>query len=710
MLQGIIKKGKALTIDVPAPQVSKGMVLIKVVFSCISAGTELSGLARSKKPLIQRAWEQPDKVKKVLDILRDEGFTVAYAKVKNKLESGTPIGYSVSGIVIAVGDGITRFQPGDRVSAAGVGYAHHAEFVSVPENLVVKIPDKVPFEEASTVALGGIAIQSIRRAHLQLGEFGVVFGAGILGLLTTQMLIASGIRVAVIDIDSHRLDIAKELGAELVVNSNDENPVEKILNWSDGYGADAVIFTASTQQNEPLSQCFRMTRKKGKVILVGVSGPEIKREDIYSKELDFLISTSYGPGRYDTNYEEKGVDYPYAYVRWTENRNMKEYLRLVQNNNIKLNRLIEKTYPIEQIADAFDCLSTETPRPLIVLLQYGSPEEKPLLPNISQQIIHVNTNYTKKSVINVAVIGTGGFATNMHLPNLARLRDKYSIYATLDRSTQQAKFVAEQYNAKYTTTNLDEILNDNQVDLVLITTRHDSHAEYCLKALQAGKHVFVEKPLAISQEELDRIRDFYANGSEAKPVLLVGFNRRFSRYLAEIKKHTDRRINPLLIRYRMNAGLLPSDHWVFETGGRIIGEACHIIDTISYLTNSPIESVSVESITPTTDRYSPTDNKVVILKYKDGSVTCFEYFSVGSIEFGKEYMEVHFDGKTIVLDDYKSLKGYGLKINEIKTQTSQKGHFEELIALYNSITGKNSDWPIPLFELIQTTEATFLIK
>jgi len=710
MLQGIIKKGKALTIDVPAPQVGKGMVLIKVIFSCISAGTELSGLARSKKPLIQRAWEQPDKVKKVLDILRDEGFTVAYAKVKNKLESGTPIGYSISGIVIAVGDGISRFQPGDKVAAAGVGYAHHAEFVTVPENLVVKLPEKVSFEEASTVALGGIAIQGIRRANLQLGEFGVVFGAGILGLLTIQMLIASGIRTAVIDIDSRRLDIAKELGAELVINSNDENNVEKVLNWSDGYGADAVIFTASTQQNEPLSQCFRMTRKKGKVVLVGVSGPEIKREDIYSKELDFLISTSYGPGRYDTNYEEKGVDYPYAYVRWTENRNMKEYLRLVHSNHIKLDRLIEKTYPIEQIADAFECLSSQTPRPLIVLLQYGTSEEKPLFPNISQQIIHVNTNYTKKSVVNVAVIGTGGFATNMHLPNLARLKDKYSIYATMDRSAQQAKFVAEQYQAKYTTTNPDEILNDNQVDLVLITTRHDSHAEYCLKALQAGKHVFVEKPLAISQEELDKIKDFYAQGSASKPVLFVGFNRRFSKYLTEIKKHTDKRMNPLLIHYRMNAGLLPSDHWVFETGGRIIGEACHIIDTISFLTKSPIESVSVESITPTTDRYSPTDNKIVLLKYKDGSVACFEYFSVGSTEFGKEYMEVHFDGNTLVMDDYKSLKGYGLKINAIQTRTSQKGHFEELLALHDSITGKNPNWPIPLPELLQTTEITFLIK
>jgi len=709
MLQGIIKKGKPITVKVPAPQVEKGRVLIKVVFSCISAGTELSELARSKKPLIQRALEQPDKVRKVLDILREEGLTVAYSKVKNKLESGSPIGYSVSGFVVGVGEGVTRFRPGDKVSAAGVGYAHHAEYVSVPENLVIKVPDGVSLEHASTVALGGIAMQGVRRAGLQLGEFGVVFGAGILGLLATQMLVASGVRTAVIDIDQRRLDIAKELGAELIINSNDESCIEGVLNWSDGWGADAVIFTASTSQNEPLSQCFRMTRKKGKVILVGVAGPEIKREDIYSKELDFLISTSYGPGRYDKDYEEKGVDYPYAYVRWTENRNMKEYLRLIQTKRVDLGKLIEKVFPIEEIADAFEVLSTQTPRPLIVLLHYGDSGDQFEVPDLSQQVVHINTSGVGKDVIKVALVGAGEFARSMHLPNLARLSDKYSIYAVMDRSGHQANVTAELYKARYATTNLEQILGDPEVDLVFITTRHDSHANYTLRALEAGKHVFVEKPLAICQEELDKIKNFYERSSGPKPVLLVGFNRRFSKYLAEIKKHTDKRTNPLIIHYRMNAGLIPPDHWVFECGGRIIGEACHIIDTITFLTGSAIESISVESLIPTTDRYSPDDNKVIILKYRDGSVASFQYFSVGNTSFSKEYMEVHFDGKTIVMDDYRCLKGYGIKVNEMKTRTSQKGHYEELLALHKSITGENPSFPIPLWELFQTTEATLLI-
>lgn len=709
MLQGIIRKGKPIPLEVPAPQVEKGRLLIRVIYSCISAGTELSALARSKKPLIQRALEQPDKVKKVLDILREEGFASVYSKVKNKLESGSPIGYSISGVVVGIGEGVTRFQPGDRVSAAGVGFAHHAEYVSIPENLVVKVPENVPLESASTVALGGIAMQSVRRAGLQLGEFGVVFGAGILGLLAMQMLVASGVRTAVIDVDQRRLDIAKELGAELVINSNVEDCVGPVLNWSDGWGADAVIYTASTSQNEPLSQCFRMTRKKGKVILVGVAGPEIKREDIYAKELDFLVSTSYGPGRYDKEYEEKGVDYPYAYVRWTENRNMKEYLRLLETKRVNLEKLIEKVYPIEQIADAFDSLSTRIPKPLIILLQYGSPDEQISPPDLSKQVINLTPKYVGKEVIKVALIGAGEFARSMHLPNLARLKDKYSIYAVMDRSGHQASVTAEMYKAKYATTNLDQILDDPEVDLVFITTRHDSHASFALKALQAGKHVFVEKPLAISQEELKSIRDFYSNDVGTKPVLLVGFNRRFSRYLTEIKKFTDKRVNPLIVNYRMNAGVLPSDHWVFECGGRIIGEACHVIDTITFLTRSAIESISVESLVPKTDMYSPEDNKVVILKYSDGSVASFQYFSIGNTGFSKEYMEVHFDGKTIVMDDYKLLKGYGLKITEIQTRTSQKGHYEELIALHDSITGKNPSFPIPLSELFQTTEATFVI-
>ena len=710
MIQAIIKKGKVLGEEVSAPVVSKGSLLIKVVNSCISAGTEISGVSSSGKSLIKRALEQPQNVKKVLDMVKSDGIAKAYAKVKGKLDTGSPTGYSISGVVIAIGEGVSGFEVGDSVAAAGAGLANHAEYVDVPQNLVMKTPKDMSFEYASTVTLGGIAMQGVRRADLKLGELCVVVGAGILGLLAVQMLRLSGVRVAVSDFDDRRLEIAKEYGAELVINPSKDDLLDTVNSWSGGFGADVVLFTAATNSSEPLSQSFQMCKKKGKVILVGVVGMQIKREDMYAKELDFLISTSYGPGRYDKNYEEKGLDYPYSYVRWTENRNMTEYLRLVHTGAIKLDKLIDSKYNIEQVTEAFESLQVSGAKPLMVLLDYGKVE----LGNIKNYLNHdrkvvLNSNPVKKEIINIALVGAGGFATGMHLPNIEKLSSKYKLYAVVNRTGHKAKTVAEQYGASYTTTNYEDILKDENVDLVLIATRHDSHASLVLQALKAGKHVFVEKPLAINQAEIEQIKEFYSSDIANKPMLFTGFNRRFSKYAVEIRKHTDKRVNPMMIRYRMNAGFIPLDHWVHEDGGRIIGEACHIVDLMTSFTNSKIESISVESLTPKTEKYSSSDNKSITLKYADGSVACIDYFANGSKELAKEYMEVHFDGKTIVLDDYKTLKGYGVKIAEIKDELSQKGQYEELEVLYEVLKGNKKEWAIELWDMIQTTEATFLI-
>ena len=711
MLQAIIKKGKVIGEHVPTPNVSKGTLLIKVVNSCISAGTEISGVQGSGKSLITRALEQPQNVVKALDLVRSEGIAKAYVKVKGKFDSGTPTGYSISGVVIAVGEGVSGFEVGEGVSAAGAGLANHAEYVDVPVNLVVKMPKGMRFEDASTVTLGAIAMQGVRRADLKLGEMCMVVGAGILGLLSVQMLKLSGVRVAVSDLDDRRLKIAKELGAELILNPSKDNIVELAHNWSNGYGVDAVLFTAATSSNEPLSQSFQMTKKKGRVVLVGVVGMDIKREDMYAKELDFLISSSYGPGRYDKKYEEKGLDYPYSYVRWTENRNMLEYLRLVSAGMIKLDKLIEGNYPIEQVTEAFETLQSRDSKPLMVLLDYGIPELSQVETYLNHaRKVQINTIPAAKGVISVALVGAGGFATGMHLPNMSKLANKYRLHAVVNRTGHKAKTVAQQYGANYATTNFYDILDDKDVDLVLIATRHDSHAELALKALEAGKHVFLEKPLATTQEELDKFKAFYNGDSPNKPVLFVGFNRRFSMYAAEIKKHTDQRINPMFIRYRMNAGFIQADHWVHEHGGRIIGEACHIIDLMTALTGSIVESISVESLTPKTEKYGASDNKSILLKYSDGSVASIEYFSVGSSLLGKEFMEVHFDGKSIVMDDYKSLKGFGVKVDEITTATSQKGQLEELDALYQTICGNRKEWPIDLWDMWQTTEITFAVQ
>lgn len=708
MYQAIIKKGKVLAESVPQPNVSAGCLLIKVVNSCISAGTEMSGVTNSGKPLIKRALEQPAQVAKVLNMAKSVGIQKTLAKVKGTLDAGNPTGYSISGVVIGVGAGVSGYQVGDKVAAAGAGLANHAEFVDVPQNLVMKMPDSLDFESASSVTLGGIAMQGVRRADLKLGEFCVVIGAGILGLLTIQMLRAAGVRVATVDLDEKRLDIAKQLGAEICINGSSEDSVKTILSWSGGYGTDCVIFTAATSSSAPLSQSFQMCRKKGKVILVGVVGMEINRADIYTKELDFKISTSYGPGRYDRSYEEKGIDYPYAYVRWTEKRNMEEYLRLLDSGSIDLSLLINGKYPIDSVTEAYESLSRGK-KPLMVLLEYGGFDDVKLQQYLEgdKKVIVKNDFCKKNGVINVALIGAGGFATGMHLPNMEKMADKYQLYAVMSRKGHSAKSVAKQFGAKYATTELDDILNDKDVDLVMVATRHDSHAELVLKSLQAGKHVFVEKPLATNLEELEKIKEFYSSDVDVKPVLFTGFNRRFSPYTREILKHTNKRVNPVIINYRMNAGYITGDHWVHDNGGRIVGEGCHIVDLMTAIVGEKVESFTSHELSPNNDMYFTSDNKCLSIKYVDGSIANISYFSLGSKDLSKEYMEIHFDGKSIIMDDYKTLKGFGVKVKELSTNISEKGQFEELEHLYECLSGKTENWPIELWDQVQTTELTF---
>lgn len=707
MIQAVVKKGKVFAENVPTPIVSKGSVLIKVVNSCISAGTEMSNVAITGKPLIKRAMEQPAEVIKALNFARENGIQKMIARIKGTIEGGKPTGYSISGIVIAVGEGVTGIEPGMHVTAAGAGLANHAEFVDVPVNLVMKMPDGLDFKRASTVTLGGIAMQGVRRAELSLGEVCVVQGAGILGLIAQQLLQASGVRTIVLDLDPHRLEIARNMGAEYALDPTKEDIVKKVEAITDGHGADAVLFTAATSSNEPLSTAFKMCKRKGRVVLVGVSGMEINRGDIYKKELDFLISTSYGPGRYDANYEQKGLDYPFAYVRWTENRNMEEYLRLVNSGAVNLDEMINATFPIEQVEEAYEQLKNgPAPKPIITILDYGEELDLGQF-ELKEKRIDLVSKPVNKDRVQVALVGTGSFATGMHLPNLQKLGSKFELRAVCNRKGQKAKAVANQYNAAYACSDIEEVLADKDVDLVMITTRHDNHGELVIRSLKAGKHVFVEKPLCTTREELVEIEKLCS--ADGAPMIMVGFNRRFSKYAAEIKKQISSRVNPLFVQYRMNAGYIPLDHWVHENGGRIVGEACHIIDLMSYLTGSRIVSVSQENLSPSTDKISMHDNRSIVLKYEDGSVCTVQYFAVGSKKFPKEYMEVHYDEKTIVMEDYKSLTGYGVKVNELKSQISQKGQLEELEALANTLKN-GGEWPIALWDLVQTTDVTLQIE
>jgi len=717
MIQTILKKGRVIGEDVPLPSVSEGSTLIKVLYSCISVGTETATVQASNKPLIKRALEQPENLKKVFNMAKSVGISEVFEKVKKRWEMGSVLGYSLSGVVLAIGDGIKDLEVGDRVACAGSGIANHAEYVDVPRNLIVRIPDNLGFQEASTVALGSIAMQGVRRADITFGEYVVIFGLGVIGQIALQITKNAGARVTGIDLDERRLKIGKENGADLILNPQDLDIVKEVIHFSDGYGVDKVIFTAATSSSVPLHQAFQMTRKKGKVVLVGVSKMEIKREDLYPKELDFLISTSYGPGRYDENYEEKGLDYPYAYVRWTENRNMQEYLRELAEEKINLKNLIEKVYPIEKVGEAYEELQ-KLERPLIVLLEYNQnlPENLQTLYQKESKVYASPRIVKKEGVINVGIIGAGHFATDMHLPNLLKLKSKYRVYGIMSKTPHKAKTIANQYNAHYATCTVDDIFNDKSIDLVLIATRHHLHGEYVSKALNAGKNVLVEKPLCTKPEELKTIKDFYDSQLSSKnscpPLLTVGFNRRFSKYCKEAKKHTSKRINPLLMHYRVNAGYIPLDHWVHgeEGGGRIIGETCHFIDLFTFFTECRVKDIYTSTLIPKTQSLSSDDNRVVVLNYEDGSIATLEYFATGAKEFPKEYFEIHFDEKTIVIDDYKSVKGYGVKVDEMKGDLPEKGHLEELAVLNDFLQGKTNKCPIELWDLFQTTEVTFAIS
>jgi len=717
MLQVIVRKGKIAAEQIPAPSVSEGNVLIKVINSCVSIGTEIKTLESSGKSSIRKSIDSPEKIRKFFLKLRENGFSAVYSKVKQlkkrdkfRNEAGSALGYSISGVVVAVGDGVSNFHPGDQVAAAGAGKANHAEFVVVPKNLVVKKPVDISFEDASTVAIGSIALQGIRRAKIQVGEYCVVFGIGIIGLITLQILRNIGIKVIAIDIYDERLEVANEYGAELTINPNTEDPVDKVISYTGDYGADVVIFTASTSDSEPLSNALKMIRRKGRLVLLGVAGDRIKREDIYYNEIDFLISTSYGPGRYDELYEEKGYDYPYGYVRWTENRNMAEYLRLISCKTVSFSEIKKSIYFISKIENAFNDLKNKQSKLNLVIVEFGTGEftlKKEELKS-SQKFSILTTKNVKNEKIKTAIAGIGGFALSTHLPNLSKLQDKYQLHAVMNKTGQKAKYVSDKYNAKYVTTNYEDLLNDDEIDLIMICTNHATHADMALNALNAGKNVFLEKPLAINDEELKRYKEFYSNGSiKSKPILMVGFNRRFSPYIRDIKKFTDKRINPLFMHYRINAGRPPLTHWLYCEGGRIIGEVCHIIDLAGCIIESEVQAVYCDSITPKNEYYLQDDNKVINLKYEDGSLCIIEYFAMGNKELPKEYMEIHFDGKSIILDDYKSLKGYGISLKEIKTSKSEKGLKEELIALYNSLKENNSKWPISLKSMFETTEITF---
>ena len=702
MKQLLIRSGKVFLQDIPAPTVGAKNILVRVQRSCVSVGTEMAGIKMSGLPLYRRALKQPHHVKKALQLMKDQGFSRVYKQIKGKLDAGTAIGYSAAGVVEAVGSEVEGIRIGDRVACAGAGIANHAELIDVPVNLAVPVPDDVGFDAAATVTLGAIAMQGVRRAQPTLGETVVVIGLGILGQITAQLLTANGCRVIGTDVDDNRIAVALANGMDFGLQAGD-NIVEKITKLTDGMGADAVIITAASASSEIIAQAFQACRRKARVVVVGDVGLNLARSDIYAKELDVLISTSYGPGRYDAVYEEEGADYPIAYVRWTENRNMGEYLRQVAAGRISLAKMLQEPYPIERAEEAYSMLGGGGDKPLLVLLKYPA-KEAPAVTTIS-----VGSGKAKSGKISIALVGAGGFAQGMHLPNLRKLSDHYELHTVVSRTGLSARTAAEKYGAKNASTDFVAVIADPEVDLVLIATRHDLHAEMTLAALRAGKNVFVEKPLSMTEQGLGEIEAFYRENPNG-PVLMTGYNRRFSPAIRAAKKAMSGRTSPMIVNYRMNAGFIPSDHWVHgpQGGGRNIGEACHIYDLFNALTESNPVEVYASAVIPATKYWRSDDNFVATVRYADGSVCSLTYTAMGSKSHPKETADIFVDGKVLTLGDYKQLTVCGGS-GGWKGLTMEKGQLEELQALAETLRD-GTPWPISLEDQLASAQISFEVE
>ena len=709
MKQVVIKGGEGVVVDVPRPQIQAGRILVKNYYSCISPGTEMDSISNTGKPLWKRAIENPAEVQKVISVVSAQGIQKTRQVIHGKLDSGNEVGYSSAGIVVEVADDIKEFSIGDRVACAGAGFAKHADVVSIPKNLAVKLPETQNLAEASTVAIGSIALQGVRRANPQMGETFVVIGLGLLGQLTSQLLKINGCRVIGTDLDTMRGKIALQGGMDKFIGNLGRDTVKSVLSYCDGVGVDGVIITAASQSSEIISDAFKMTRKKGRVVVVGAVGLDLKREDFYKDEIDFLISSSYGPGRYDNRYELDGVDYPIGYVRWTENRNMQFYLSLLNSQKINLENIVSEVFNVEHAENAYKKLEHNNNKPLAVLLEY----EKEFLANDSHRSLAQveKIEPSKSGKVNIALVGAGGFAKGMHLPNLKTLNKYYTINSIVDNSGNNAASAARQYGANSFSTDINDILNKNSVDAVMITTRHNTHGEIVLKALNAGKHVFVEKPLTLSKKELEEIEAYFKSDQPRNQVLLTGFNRRFSKYFSFIKQRVKKRNNPLIINYRMNAGYQNLDTWYHSEigGGRNLGEACHIYDLFTFLTDSKAVSTSVASINPQTKYYSSRDNFTATVTFEDGSIASLTYTALGNNRFPKETMEVFFDGNVIHLSDYRKMVYYGRRDKTIKSSVPDKGHREELTAFAESIL-ETGNWPIPLWQQVQAMTIAFEVE
>jgi predicted dehydrogenase/threonine dehydrogenase-like Zn-dependent dehydrogenase len=693
--------------EIPTPALRPGGILVQNAASLVSAGTEKKIIELAKMNPLKKAKARPDLVRKLLRRVGQEGIIGTTKTVMNLINMPIPLGYSCAGIVRAVGQGVTSINIGDAVACAGLGHANHAEMVFIPQNLAVRIPKSVSFDEASFVTVGAIAMQGVRQADVRIGENVVVLGLGLVGQLAAQICSASGCRVFGIDVDPSKVKLARELGM-LDGASLDQDVSFMLQKFTAGRGADAVVITAATKSSQPIELAAKLARDRARVVVVGDVKMNIPRRDYYEKELDIRLSRSYGPGRYDIAYEEKGQDYPLGYVRWTENRNMEAFLDLVFQKKVNAARLITHRFPIQSAHKAYDLLSGSKTEPFIgILLDYDT--KAVLNPTVCVQL---KKSGLEKGAVGFGIIGAGQFAQGVLLPYLAKIRD-VSIRSVATGSGISAQTVAKKYDCSNCTSDYKEILSNEHIHAVLIATQHHQHAQMVADALASGKHTFVEKPLAIKESQLDLISETVAQlraKQKEVPLLMVGYNRRFSPFAQKAKEAFDG--EALVMNYRVNAGPVPKDHWTQDLelgGGRIVGEVCHFVDLMQFLTNSLVAEVFAWPLGDAGEMPEP-DSLNIQLKFESGSIGTIHYIANGDPSFPKERLEIFGGGRVSVIDNWRKFEicGRGMHVRESSMFTSKKGLAEELQRFVTGI--REGKAPISLESLIQTTKATFAIQ
>ncbi|TPV96610.1 MAG: zinc-binding dehydrogenase [Myxococcales bacterium FL481] len=698
------RSGELWLAEVPTAACKSNGVLVRTRHSLVSAGTERMLVSLAKKSLLGKARARPDLVRKVLKRIKSEGLAPTLEKVFAKLDEPITLGYSATGEVIEAGRQAVGFRPGDRVALAGAGYATHAEFNYVPNNLCARVPDAVSDPDAAFATVGAIALQGVRQTEPRLGERVVVIGLGLIGLLTVQMLKANGCAVLGVDLDDSKVARAKELGADVAVSNEAAAACEA---FTQGRGADAVIVTAASSSSGPVQLAAEISRQKGRVVVVGLVGMDLPRDAFYLKELDLRLSMSYGPGRYDPAYEESGRDYPFAYVRFTLQRNMESFLYLVEQGRVTPSRLVTHRFAFDDALSAYQLLSGQGPDRsedyLGIVLDY--PTDARIDRTVAgRDPVESRAQATKDGTVGVGFVGAGGFARGVLLPELGKQR-AVRLTAVCTTTGTTAHQTAARCGFSLATTDYATLLDHARTDAVFVVTTHASHARLACEALRHGKHVFVEKPLCLHETELTEYEEALAQARAAghSPCLMVGFNRRFSPHTALLKREFAGRGTPMTVSYRVNAGRIPPEHWVQDPeigGGRILGECCHFVDVCGHLVASPPVRVFASSIGSDRRDVVARDSVVIVINYADGSLATVSYFAEGHADMPKERCEVFADGESAVMENYRSTQFFGSS-KGLRGGKQAKGFAEEITAFVDTVRSGGA-WPIEWTSLVQT--------